>query len=352
MALQIVAGSASYALLRELCVVRRVALLGSIFVELNGTFSWVGDPAYLPMAFLPLFLLGIERAWRRGHLPGGWTWISVSIAYSLYAGFPETAYIDGLLALAWIICRLTQVPTWQRRRAFAAKIVVGGFIGLLLAAPIIVPFVESLPLSYTGIHDMMDNPLFGIHLGNFAMFLFPFVFGPVEYLNWIDSGHGPIWLMWGTVGGHITLALLFLAVLGLVSRHRETALRVVLAAWIIVVLLKSGGFGPVSHLVDLIPFLGQARFYRYAVPSWEIATIILVAFTLDDWHRGFPSSLRQRMLASASPQPRVGQRFSSGGTSSTACSTRARSRPPISCAAGSTFPTSPTCWPASPRRSR
>src|SRR5579863_7385281 len=136
-ALQIVAGLATYALVRQIGLGRLAAFAAAAVYEFNGPFAWFAHAPVMPIPFLPLLLLGIERAFataKKGSR-GGWLLIGVALGYSLYAGFPETAYLDGLLALAWTIYRLS-VSRSAARWTFAAKVVIGGIGGLLVSAPI------------------------------------------------------------------------------------------------------------------------------------------------------------------------------------------------------------------------
>ncbi|MGH9439292.1 MAG: hypothetical protein ACRD22_15705, partial [Terriglobia bacterium] len=131
-ALQMVAGLAAFALLRHFRLCRVAAFSGAAIYSLNGTFAWFSDAPITPIAFLPLLLLGIERAFAcsGGKRRGGWILIAVALAYSLYAGFPETAYLDGLLAFAWSMYRFSVAPRGARF-AFATKVVSGCAVGLL-----------------------------------------------------------------------------------------------------------------------------------------------------------------------------------------------------------------------------
>ena len=42
--------------------------------------------------------------------------MAVGLALSVYAGFPETAYIDGLLVLVWALARLVSLPGGDRKQ--------------------------------------------------------------------------------------------------------------------------------------------------------------------------------------------------------------------------------------------
>ena len=84
---------------------RRVAVVGAVLFALGGTFIWTANPSTLAAPFLPVVLLGIERAGRfaAAGRPGGGAWITCGIAWSLYAGMPEVAYVFILLAaIVWI----------------------------------------------------------------------------------------------------------------------------------------------------------------------------------------------------------------------------------------------------------
>ena len=143
-AMQLIAGLATYALLRSLALGRFGAVTGGLLYSLTGSFAWFSDAVIMPTPFLPLLLLGIEhaRSAARQCRPGGFCWIGVAIAYLQIAGFPETAYFCGLFALSWAIFRFVSDPAV--RFAFAVKVVAGGTIGLMIAAPCLLAFFHFL----------------------------------------------------------------------------------------------------------------------------------------------------------------------------------------------------------------
>ncbi len=129
--LEVVTGIGTYLLLRRFTRSNMPAVVGGIAFALNGTFSWMFHAPGNPIAFLPFLLLGVEWA-REGAIDGhrkGWVIIALALALSLYAGFPEVAFIDGLLAILWFAVRAVgRTPTfpsqvcpkrrtgWRRRR--------------------------------------------------------------------------------------------------------------------------------------------------------------------------------------------------------------------------------------------
>jgi len=145
-AMQVMAGLATFLLLRELKLGRLAALTGGALYALNGTFAWLPGPVAVinTIPFLPLLLYGIEVA-RKEDGRIGILWIGLAIAGSLLAGFPEAAYINGLLALTWALYRFFGE---RRRWRFAGRVMYGGLLGLLLAAPLLVACFD-MPLNHS-----------------------------------------------------------------------------------------------------------------------------------------------------------------------------------------------------------
>ena len=82
--LQALAAFGCFALLRQLQLGRLPAAMGGICFGLNGTFAWMGAAPIMPIAFLPLLLLGIERAAERARSgqPGGWRLTALALSTS------------------------------------------------------------------------------------------------------------------------------------------------------------------------------------------------------------------------------------------------------------------------------
>ena len=100
LSLEIIAGASTYFLVRKLGVGPTIATLAGVLFALNGTFSWIGNAVVNPIAFLPMMVLGIEIAVEhsREARRAGWVIMALAFALSIYAGFPEMAYLDGLIA--------------------------------------------------------------------------------------------------------------------------------------------------------------------------------------------------------------------------------------------------------------
>jgi hypothetical protein len=275
--LQIVAGLSTFFLLRRLGFSLSAAAFAGILFEFNGTFSWLANAVINPIAFLPLILLGVEsvRARILSLRGGGWWWISIGLALSLYAGFPEVAYLNGLLIACWTLARLPGMPRAQARK-FLFHTAAGVTSGLLLSAPILIAFFDFLQDAYVGQHDgggylnahLPYDSLLGIPL--------PYAFG---FIFQGDAAFTPPF--WSNVGGYAGIALLALGICGaLGARYR--ALRLTLAGWVLLCLTATYGVPGAARLLLLIPAVNLSAFFRYLPPSWEFALAVLAGFAIDD----------------------------------------------------------------------
>lgn len=278
--LQIIAGLCTFALLRQLKLTRLAALAGAVLFELNGTFAWHGAPISTPVAFLPMLILSVEhlRARVTENAHGGWLLIPLALAWSIYAGFPETAYIDGLLVGCWVLTRLRGL-SHAHKMAFMRRLVAAVFVGLLLSMPLLVPFAEYVGRAYIGGHEnffVHARPPYSL----LAHTLVPGLYGPIGAFD--DPTH-EIRIDWGSIGGYFTALEFLVALLGLVFCRRW--LYLTLLTWVGLCLAKTFDVRPLSDLINLVPMIKSAAFFRYSPPSWEFAGAVLVALTIDGMQR-------------------------------------------------------------------
>lgn len=278
--LQCFAGAGTFLALRALGSGQRASVVGGILFALNGTSVWLpfGPGSVAP--WLPWFVYGIERARAASELGlrAGWRILALAMAMSLLAGFPETAYIDGLLCLVWACVRGFTLPR-SRRLRFAARIAGGGTVGILLAAPQLLPFFEYLGHAHVGGHDDMAHMALP-GLSAIGSLVAPYVFGPMFAYHdaWNFLLH-----FWGTIGGYVTIALVATAVYGFLVRR--DALAWALAAWVLLALGKTFLIEPAVMLWNLVPGIKIAAFARYAQPSWAFALVVLASRALEDTPR-------------------------------------------------------------------
>ncbi len=276
--LQAVAGLAALALFRQIGVRPAIALTCALMFEFGGSFAWFAHGPMLPVAFLPMLLLGIERC--RPHEGGRLAPLIVggAIAFSITAGFPETAFLDGLTALVYAVARAIECPSPRDALRFATRVAGGGVLGLLFAAPAIVAFLDYLPVA-----DLGQNADLAAHrllAPNAALILFPYLYGTVQFGEAVT---GRAEELWWHVGGYLGPIAPFLA---LCVGRRRRVLAFVLGLWCVATACAAAGVPEAVRAFDLVPFLRNTMIDTWIVPSWEMVALILAALALEDWARG------------------------------------------------------------------
>lgn len=272
--LQIIAGLSTYALLRRMRLSELACATGGVLYEFNGTFAWHGAPIIGPIAFLPMLLLGTEQLLARvdDGRPGGWLLIPLALAWSIYAGFPETAYINGLFVGLWVLFRLPSLAP-GRRAPYLAKLTVSVLMGLAMSLPQIVPFAEFASVGYLGGHDASFAHA-ALPKASLAVMLSPGLFGPLVL------GDDPVVRdIWGSIGGYLTALQLAVALVATSLVPRRLIVAPML--WMLICVGKTYDIRPVSDLVNLIPLVKSAAFYRYSPPSWQFAGIFIISLGID-----------------------------------------------------------------------
>ncbi|MEO6859336.1 MAG: hypothetical protein ABI323_12265 [Solirubrobacteraceae bacterium] len=290
MLLELIAGICTYRLLRRIGVTRPAAIAGGVAFALNGKFAWFADAGVNPLPFLPMLLLGIERAFdaTRAGRPGGWRLLAVAGALGIYAGFPEVDYIDVLMGVCWAGWRCGCL---ERRevRAFLAKALLGGVAGTLLAAPMLLAMLDYLSHADLAFHAGAQLGARHLPLSELPQLLMPYIYGPVN-----GAPHASIWVR---VGGYLSTALLLFAVLGLIAPGRR-GLKLVLLGWALLVFARMYGEPPLlGHVLGVLPRMSSIQFYRYATAAFELPVIMLAALGLDDLMSARAD--RRRLLAAA-----------------------------------------------------
>ncbi len=277
--LSLIAGYSTYFLVRRLGVSPWVAFAAGVCFGLNGTFAWFRFAPANPIAFLPLMLLGVElvrervQQQRRSH----WWIIAVGLSLSLVAGFPETAYLDGLLVLVWTLVRCIGLPRPDLKRYLKAA-GAGALSGLLLAGPFLAGVIGFLPYASLGPNTRIGGHSTPLH--DIVPQFFPYGYGSLWTHNTGRHGH-VLSHMWGIAGGYTTVALVMLAVLGLLG-PRLRSLRIALGVWCVALLAASYAAAPLKPLLHLVPGMSHVMVARYLNPSFAMALVVLAALALTD----------------------------------------------------------------------
>ncbi len=289
-------GLGTLALLRQLGLGFVAAFAGGVIYAFNGTFAWFGHGGIMPLPFLPYLLLGIEKSFQTAteEKRGGWALIALAIAYSIYSGFPETAYVNGLLALSWAVVRCFAILP-RYRWAFASKVMAGGVAGILLSGPLLIPFFEYLQHSAVSHNNFSQAAL---PKSSLLQLFLPYVYGPIDAFIGADPSN-ELLVDWGNIGGYFGVTLVFLALLGLRKDGRQRGLRILLMIWAVLLVARSINFLREQMLLfRLIPGMNFVAVFRYGSAASEMAFAILAAFAINDWWRG-ESLTKARVLAAA-----------------------------------------------------
>lgn len=270
--LMAIAGWSCFALLRRMRLSIMPAMTTAALFELNGTFAWVSHGPTMPVAFLPMVLLGVEAARERFSLAA-----VAGTAWALLAGFPETAFLDLLLCAVWGAVRLAQAPD---RALYGVRACGAVFAGVLIATPAWWPFVEGLPGDFLGSHATPIGT--GLRAAGLPLLIFPGLYGAPLGAPGIPGVQDS----WVRTGGYCDLMLACLAVVGAVLARREAGLRLALSAWVAIVAARLFRLPPVTMLLGAMPVLRAANLHLYAWPSLSMAACVLAAFALQAWRDG------------------------------------------------------------------
>lgn len=273
--LEVIAGVSTYLLLRRLSIPVTFATAGGVLFALDGTFAWLANTVVNPLAFLPLLLLGVEIILEKSSSRStrGWTVAVVALALSLYSGFPEGAYFDALFCAVWAVVRLFGLSREFRVRALRRLAIAAG-LGVALALPTLVPFVDFLRVAYVGGHTSAVDGTETMHSMAIPMLFNPYIYGTI-FDNAKAAG------AWDTIGGYFTASATTLAIVGLFG-SRLRALRITLAVWIVVGMAGTLNLLQSRVLWNVFPFVSSSAFSRYIFSSCELAVIVLAVVGLTD----------------------------------------------------------------------
>ncbi len=164
-----------------------------------------------------------------------------------------------------------------------ARRAVGGFaLGLLVAAPLLIAFVDYLLQSDSfGAHDNGGVSLPWISLPPTVM---PYIYGPLNFTLsskvLIDT--------WGSIGGYIGPLVLAMALAGVMRKSADRGLKLLPLIWVLLCWARTFGLQPITAIIDHLPLLKRAFFFRYANASWIMALTVLAAYGLDEFRSATP----------------------------------------------------------------
>jgi hypothetical protein len=160
----VVAAVGMYFWLREVDRSRPASALGALAFSISGPFvAWLENPNSMVVAFVPLLLLFARRL-TRATTGAGFAAVAFATYTVVAGGHPETAAIS-LVVVAGAVA--LEVRGWRP----LARAAVAAGLGVLLAAPLLVPFAEYLSLSAAAQGE--DRAVFTLSVSALGRFIVP-----------------------------------------------------------------------------------------------------------------------------------------------------------------------------------
>ncbi|MEE9543941.1 MAG: YfhO family protein [Thermodesulfobacteriota bacterium] len=289
----LLAGIFTFLFLRAIRLSFSASFLGGVFYMFSGTFVWfINLEQMVNVAMVaPLLLLCMEALSRRGRYKDVAV-SAITFALVLLAGQPETALYVLFLGALYFALRLITAPVGNPKAAkLVGKFVCSYLIGLLLAAPVIVPFVElwanahhihpaggemgvvdtnpierAVNILTPTFYERPLDPLYSRHpLAEVSDSL-----GAPHYSKFFPNNGE-----WDYLGGYSGVTMLFLSLAGVIGaslnrRKTQKILAIFFFAFGLSIVLKNFGVLPFLWLGKL-PLFDQVWSQRWAGPVWTLA---------------------------------------------------------------------------------
>lgn len=246
-----------------------------------GTFSvaWAFYPMGMTAMFVPGVLLGLLLM-AEGAPRGAPGLVVCGLAMAL-SGHPETVAHTALAAAVVVVWLLLRWPkeSRQTRARFLARLTLAGALTFALAAPFLLPILESLPASERAaaleLHPRSERP------SDFTVRHLAWLVDPVVKGNPREGG-------WAGPANFNEHASLYCGVLTLVlALAGATVLRGRVAALVLAGALGLMGafrLEPVHELLTALPLLGDGAHGRLRL-FWALAVAVAAGLSLDELFR-------------------------------------------------------------------
>jgi hypothetical protein len=262
-----------YLLLREHGASRWAGLLaGPAYALCAFNANWLAWPHTNAALLVPLLFLAAERALRR-RSPLATAGVAAVVAAMLYAPFPAVAGYAFVALAGYGLLRTLWLVRGGDRAAVGGLALVGagGVVGVLLAAPYLLPLARELAFLDVGYREGMASAR--LPLPAMLTWLVPGAFGDFSRAHRYFGPLNPVEAIMfaGTVAIPLAVAALW--------RRRARPLVVVYAAMAAVSL--GIVLGPLLPLVGRLPLFGNNPNFRLTVIA-SFAVAVLAGFGLDE----------------------------------------------------------------------
>ncbi|MDA8290852.1 MAG: hypothetical protein M0Z33_04110 [Actinomycetota bacterium] len=290
----VVAGTGAYVACRVLGCRPLAGALGGTSFMLAGSFSgWLGWSVDGPVAWAGWILAGCVLAYRSRHTVREVVLLAASVAFCLYAGFPES-YVLLAVGLG-VVLVATGGATLARRRRIAARgvarIAAGALAGGMLAAPLLLPGVSLLAGSARNGKDAATG--IPLHLAT-LLFAQGYDGLPLSGSTWFGQ------VNYYETAAYVGIAAIVLAGVALLTQWRRPAV-VGLGASVVagvLVVYQLGAGAPVQHLLARLGLSAVALQRMQMV--LELPLALLAALGLESVVRRWQDRATRLALAASS----------------------------------------------------
>ncbi len=277
------------------------SIAGGIACMLSGCYVLFYNMPELSVSILvPALFLATERLLRAQNTRN--VMLSIAVTFLCIAGgMPESTFLVLAFGGVYFLFRLAVGSPARAARAAQLKYFLSAqALGLALAAFLLIPFFEFMPLSFDSHQPAnLHGALVGLKHDAFGISIFTYVipalFGPAQHS--IAPGLGGVFVLRGFMG--VVQVLFAVVAVGSLIRKPKTGLpgatplTLFFFASAVAVLLKRYG-APVVNWIGCLPFFRLIVFPKYEEPLLAFALAVLCAFGM---HQVLSNTVSRRRLA-------------------------------------------------------
>ncbi len=275
----LIAGIVLFLFLRNSRVSWFGSYIGGMSYMLSGVFTWFFHlEQFTNMAMMmPVLLWAVQRFLEEPSVKTSAV-VGIAIGLTLFAGTPSIAIYLLLLTGMYLSGGIWRRWTAGNGLRTLVLATAGGLLGLAIAAPAVLPFLEYLPTAYNYRTAQAYGSASLPEWHTFLFHLFP-------SLSAYETSYRtlPINGIWDNLGGSVSMGVSLLVLAGIVlcvKRRTTNFLFVLFAAIGLGIIGKNMGIWPFVA-IGYLPLFSMVWSQRWAGPAWTVAFSVAGACAYD-----------------------------------------------------------------------